>query len=127
MWANSLKTYGLTLPVLGAGIAVSVQQGDWAWFARSGSAVVAVGIFLTSREILEHNRRLRSSRLRWEARLHGALCDQDWAGEDSLRNLVRSRRRDEEIWETKFHGLYVLVVGTLVWGFGDLVGLLLGP
>jgi len=112
--------------VFGAGILASAEASDWSWFARSGAAVVAIGIFLTSREILEHNRRARERRSRWEARLHGARCGQDWADEDSIRRLAQSRHREEDLWETKFHGLHVLVAGTLVWGFGDLIGPLVG-
>lgn len=111
MRPSSLKTYALTLPVFGAGILASVETDDWNWFARSGAAVVAIGVFLTSREILEHNRRLRAG-----------CWDRDWAGENSLRQLARSRHHEEDLWETKFHGLYILIGGTLVWGFGDLIG-----
>lgn len=122
MASSRFKTYGLTLPVFAAGALASAETDDWTWFARSGAAVVAIGVFLTSREILEHNRRLRISRWRWEARLRAGRWGQDWADEDSLRRLARSRHREEELWESKFHGLHILIAGTLVWGFGDLIG-----
>ena len=111
MRPSCLKTYALTLPVFAAGILASAETHDWGWFARSGAAVVAIGVFLTSREILEHNRRLRAG-----------VWGRDWADEGSIRQLVRSRHREEDLWETKFHGLYILIAGTLVWGFGDLLG-----
>jgi len=120
-----LKGYALALPVFALGILASLKTGDWSWFARSGSAVVAIGVVLTSHEILDHNRRLRESRARWEQRLQPGQCHHDWGSDEGMRALLRSRNREDDIWTAKFHGFRMLVGGTLVWGFGDLVGLLL--
>lgn len=125
--------YVITLLTLTVGVFVSIKTGDWTWFARSGSAMVACGIILTSREILEHSDRLRENRENWEARIRhnlkleqaGHHTDHDWASENSIRKLIRSRSREEDMWEIEFRGLYLLVAGTLVWGFGDLLGYVL--
>lgn len=133
----SLRTalaHALTVLSFIAGIIASFRTGDWTWFSRSGAAVVAIGIVLTSRQILEHNRRLQAFRRRRTPDAGPAASRSnpaapypgDWAGEQSIRELIRSRSREEESWKTEFNGLYMLVVGTLVWGFGDLLGLVAG-
>ncbi len=45
----------------------------------------------------------------------------NFAAEDRFRSLVNERSREEEAWEIEGHGLYILIIGTLVWGFGDLI------
>lgn len=123
--------YGLVAFAFGTGGVLSVGSGDWTWFARAGSLVVAIGIVLTSSQIIEHNRRLRQRRVDIERQLRrqtqlSTSANRDWAGDDSIRSLLRSRTREEYAWEIEGHGLYMLVVGTLVWGFGDLLGALFG-
>lgn len=119
---TSLKARGADAVALGAllvGTALSVLTGDWEWFARSGSTVVVIGILLTSSQIRQHMRRLRA--------LRGQLMAQsqrDWASDEDKRALLRAASVQESIWEGEGHGLYMLIAGTLVWGFGDLVGLL---
>ncbi|GAB4344304.1 MAG: hypothetical protein Kow006_00080 [Gammaproteobacteria bacterium] len=114
-------SYLVTAVLLSAGTGVSLATGEWQWFSRAGSLMVVVGILLTSSQIRDHSRRLR--------RLRGQLSGQsrrDWAGEERIRELVRAAGEQEAVWEIEGHGLYILVLGTLIWGFGDLVGLLLG-
>ena len=124
MSSHTRFSYGLAALAVIAGVAASLATGDWAWFSRSGSAVVAIGIVLTSRQVFEHNRRLQEYQRHGNG--HGTaagLPAHDWAGENSIRQLIRSRSREEEYWRTEFTGFYMLVIGTLVWGFGDLLGL----
>ena len=54
MSARNLWAWGLTAFSLCAGLVVSLKTADWTWFSRSGAAVVAVGIVLTSRQVFEH-------------------------------------------------------------------------
>lgn len=110
-------SYLLVLLLLSGGVVLSLATDDWEWLARAGCAVVVVGVLLTSSQIREHSRRLR--------RLRGQLTGQsqrDWAGEERSRTLVRAVGEQEMAWEIEGHGLYILIVGTLVWGFGDLLG-----
>jgi hypothetical protein len=115
-----VRNFVISFGILATGIVVSLKSGDWTWFSRSGSALVAIGILFTSHQILEHSLRLKENRMRWEER-----SGHDWADENSIRKLIKARSREEDLWEIEFHGLYMLVVGTLVWGFGDLLGRLL--
>jgi hypothetical protein len=119
MRIRDLPAQLLALLSLVAGIGMSLKSGDWTWFARAGAAVVAIGIVLTSRQILEHNRRLLEYQRR---QAQGPRSHLDWANENSIRQLIRARTSEEDHWRSEFSGFYMLVGGTLVWGFGDLVG-----
>jgi hypothetical protein len=102
-----------------AGTWLSLDQNDWSWLARSGSMIVVIGIFLTSSQIIENSRRLKIRRSHHEQNFH-----RDFADEIKRGTLDRSRSLDEDIWENGLRGFYLLVIGTLVWGFGDLAGYL---
>jgi hypothetical protein len=130
---NTKKAYAYTLMVFTFGLYSSIYAEDWSWFSRSGSIVVIIGIILTSSQIFEHNRRLRQNRVNWETHMRRKLTARatnnsqfarDWASDDGLRALFKARQEEETIWEIEGHGLYMLILGTLVWGFGDLLELL---
>ncbi|MGB5676780.1 MAG: hypothetical protein WBN36_03070, partial [Gammaproteobacteria bacterium] len=106
-----------SLAVFILGVVFSIDRDDWSWFARSGSIIVVIGIFLTSSQIIENSRRLRTRRHRHRQNFH-----RDYAEEIKRATLERSRSLDEDIWENGLRGLYLLVIGTLIWGFGDLAG-----
>ncbi len=113
------KALLLSLSVFICGILLSIQRDDWTWFARSGSIIVVIGIFLTSSQIIENSRRLKIRRYR-----HRQNFNRDYAEDIKRASLERSRSLDEDIWENGLRGLYLLVIGTLIWGFGDLAGYL---
>ncbi len=125
--------FSLASLTVAAGVLLSVFAGDWNWLARSGALVVVIGIVLTSTQVLESAQRLRHRRNQWENRLrHTSQRDaantnpsmHDWASD--MRALSRARQREEDTWEYERSGVYMLVVGTLLWGFGDLLGVFLG-
>lgn len=115
-----------------AGAMISMFTGNWSWLARAGSLIVVIGIVLTSTQVLENASRLRQRRSQWENQLSRSWQGEvgntnpsmhDWAGD--MRALSRSRHREEDTWEYERSGVYMLVAGTLLWGFGDLLGLFL--
>ena len=114
------KALLLSMTVIFIGIWLSLNTLDWNWFARSGSLVVIIGILLTSSQVIENSRKLKMRRTR-----HDYNFNRDFAEDIKKHTLERSRSLDEDIWENGVRGLYLLVLGTLIWGFGDLVGLLL--
>ena len=116
---STRKALVLSAAVFTAGVLLSMNQNDWTWFARSGSMIVVIGIFLTSSQIIENSRRLKIRRS-----YHEHNFNRDFAEDIKRGTLQRSRGLDEDIWENGLRGFYLLVVGTLVWGFGDLAGLL---
>lgn len=110
-----LRAYTLSGLFLLTGMLLSLRFGEWNWFARSGSLVVVIGILLTSWQLIENARRLG---VRFHESRH------DWAEETESRKKVRKHIRDEAAWQHERSGLYLLVIGTLVWGLGDLLNLL---
>jgi hypothetical protein len=97
----------------------SLHFDDWSWLSRCGSLVVVIGITLTSSQILDHIRLLK---LR-ELNLSGEL-NRDWASEERKQALLESRFNEETTWTNERSGFLMLIAGTLIWGFGDLVGVL---
>ena len=118
---STRKALLLSFIMLNGGIILSLHLFDWSWFSRSGCLVVVIGIFLTSSQIIENSRRLKSRRSYNEQNFY-----RDFADDIKQQALERSRGLEEDIWENGLRGFYLLIVGTLVWGFGDLIGLFLG-
>ncbi len=124
-------------PVFGA--VVSVSTGDWTWFARSGSVVVmiavlafglayvsdvrvalhglrpdAVSVKLIKRELKEQTDDERLAVLdELVTELEGAMTSQ----REAIQNADKSLKYYKP-------AIYAAFFGTLIWGFGDLVGLL---
>ncbi len=111
----TLKAYTAALITLLAGALLSMELGDWGWFSRSGSLVVVYGILLTSHQIIEHMQHLGREQRR------DSMVNRDW-GSDARHHFLQD---DNEMrWRSEKNGLYMLIIGTLVWGFGDLINLL---
>jgi hypothetical protein len=109
------RALALGVTSLLCGVWISISTHDWSWFARSGSLLVVIGMWLTSCQIIENSRRLKQRRACHENNFH-----RDFA--DSVRHHPAHSLDDEDIWANGLHGLYLLVTGTLIWGFGDLAG-----
>lgn len=99
---------------MAAGLWLSIETTDWMWFARSGAVLTALGLVLASRKILIAR-----------ADLVALLGDMERV--DGAERTVRlesfkrlQRDLDRQVMEKAGFGL--LIVGTLVWGFGDLLG-----
>lgn len=110
------KALILSLIVSAISIWLSLRFQDWSWFARSGSIIVVIGLFLTSTQIIENSRRLNMRR-----RHHGHNFGRDFADDIKKRTLEDSRHHDEDVWESGLKGLYLLIIGTVIWGYGDLL------
>jgi hypothetical protein len=104
----------LAFVAVGASLWLSVATADWTWFARSGAILTALGLVLASRKILIAR-----------ADLVALLADMESA--DGTARTVRlesfkrlQRDLDRQVMEKAGFGL--LIVGTLIWGYGDLLG-----
>ncbi len=113
---NTLKAYAIASIILASGCMTSISQGDWTWFSRCGSLVVVIGIILTSSQILEHIRMLKLRQMN----IYGDFT-RDWAKEERQQTLQDSRFHEEITWTNERSGLLMLITGTLIWGFGDLI------
>lgn len=86
------------LLALALGLVAALRSGDWSDFARAGAVIVVIGALVTAWESLRED--------------EGVLA--------ALRRIVSRQRRS-----TETLGLCLIVAGTLIWAFGDLVGVLL--
>ena len=110
----TLKSYATAFVTLLAGVVLSLELSDWSWFSRSGALVVVNGIILTSHQIIEHVQHLgRQQRL-------DMMVNGDWAPDDKHHFIHDDY---EQRWRSEKYGLTMLIAGTLVWGFGDLINL----
>lgn len=97
-----------------AGVWLSAATGDWTWFARSGALLTALGLVLASRKILI----ARADLVALLADMERADGAERTARLESFKRLQRDL--DRQVMEKAGFGL--LILGTLVWGFGDLLG-----
>lgn len=109
-----LKSYFVALATLIVGVGLSLRFHDWSWFSRSGSLIVVNGIVLTSHQIIEHMRTLT----RYQ-RSNGSQFYRDWASEEK-QHFIHDDPFSQ--WIVERQGFYLLIFGTLIWGFGDLIG-----
>ncbi len=99
---------------MGTGLWASSATGDWTSFARSGAVLTALGLVLASRKVLI----ARADLLALLAEMEQVDGAQRTARLESFRRLQRDL--DRQLMEKASFGL--LVLGTIVWGFGDLIG-----
>ena len=109
----AVSAYAIAALTLLLGLVLSVRLNSWTWLSRSGSLVVINGILLTSHQIFEHMHRLRQSQIRSQSQFN-----RDWAGGEKSA-FVHDKK--EQVWLSEKYGLYMLIFGTLIWGFGDLI------
>ena len=93
---------------------LSVATGDWTWFSRSGAILTALGLVMASRKILIAR-----------ADLVALLSDMERT--DGAERTARlesfnrvQRELDRQVMEKA--GFALLLIGTLIWGYGDLLG-----
>lgn len=99
-------------------------------FSRSGSVIVAFGAALAGREIYQGERSIARTEARVE-RLEAAYLDAAGAGEGKAEPEAFSRlatilaeyrtARLEQVGRMIYFEITIVCIGTLIWGFGDLV------
>jgi len=109
----AIRAYAIAALTLLLGLVLSVRLNSWTWLSRSGSLIVINGIVLTSHQIFEHMQRLRQSQMRRQSQFN-----RDWAGGEKSAFV---HDKEELLWLSEKYGLYMLIFGTFIWGFGDLI------
>ena len=109
----AFSLFGLSLA---AGIVMSISMNDWMWLARSG-AIASMGGFFAS---------LRSPTAGFEpgmyiTRTYNEADDPVYI-ENNVEEEWRNVKREEINHKVRHAGIVCIVVSTIIWGFGDLVG-----
>jgi len=113
------KALLLSFSVSAISIWLSIHNHDWSWFSRSGSLIVVIGVLLTSTQVIENSRKALARRHHHENNFSRDFAD------DIKKHTLEHLSRHEDIWEHSLNGLYLLIIGTVIWGYGDLLGVFL--
>lgn len=111
--AFSNHRFVISLSVLAffAGIALSLYNNNWLWFSRFGSIVTVSGLLLTMSPVFYKGIYMSQSDA-------GIFADLDEQG-----NTMTTNEDDRRVGRSVFTGIVISVIGTLIWGFGDLLSL----
>ena len=114
---------------LAIGCYLSIMSGDWRWFSRSGALAVVAGIWLVSwdlrNEVRSENLDFSEPYIVKEYEKRGTknpTRDQLDEVKELLRETMISLVRPQ----FSRNELRIVALGTIVWGFGDLMGYVLG-
>lgn len=96
-----------------AGLTLSVQTGVWLWLSRFGAVITVAGLLLTMSPVFHKGIYISQSDA-------GKLAEKDEHG----KTMITSED-DRRIGRSVFTGILISIIGTVIWGFGDLVPVLL--
>jgi len=92
------------------GIVLSIFNSEWLWFSRFGSLITVAGLLLISSPSFVKGIYLSN------ASAFG-LAELDGDG-----NTMVTNEEDRKIGSKIFSGIVITIIGTAIWGFGDLIG-----
>lgn len=101
------KIFTLSFIICFGAMVYSASSWQWHWFARSGALMVVAGVYLTGSQLVESGRRVRSP-----------------SSEEDEPEIIPLYKDNHSRWYGEYSGLILLVLGTLIWGFGDLPSVL---
>lgn len=108
----------ITFFIILYGIIHSVIAEDFIWFARSGSVLVAIGIFMISRFTLVNEEPLLFI---GDEKTYENLNSPDFYNKRDMQipdYVVKDHENKKSI---EIYGPFISLLGTLIWGYGDLL------
>ncbi len=106
------------------GILLSYNSGDWTWFSRSGSLLVVIGIIVAVKDINKSLAELEDRKLTdyLLEKLKERRPDIDENEiHDSKKEIMELTKEKIAIFYRRVE-VSILITGTVIWGFGDLIG-----
>ena len=103
IFSNTWLIYFTTMVVLGGSLYYSIVTSEAHWFQKSGSIVVLLGILILARRVI---------------RLGKDYQNEDWNLPDGT---PEGKRVLLDEWSEYIIGPTVAGIGTVVWGYGDLL------
>ncbi|MDC8832959.1 hypothetical protein [Alteromonas gilva] len=104
---TAVASFALAMGLIGIGI--SVFQSDWLWFSRFGSLITVSGLLLISSPIFVRGVYKANSSTSGFAEL------------DHEGKVMVTSSEDRAIGSKVYQGVLITIVGTVIWGFGDLL------
>ncbi len=99
-WWSSVYTFSFVIVYFT--LLYSIHSWQFHWFARSGALMTVAGVILTGAQFIESTKRALST------------SDED---EPVVKPLYKEKHSR---WFGEYYGFTLIVIGTLIWGFGDL-------
>ena len=100
-----------TMLVMAVSFLASHYTGDPLFVARAGALVTLAGILMTTRRLLVNSAKQQS------------IIGKQLASDDELSQLDPddARREEDEHLKAEKCGFWFLIIGTLIWAYGDLI------
>lgn len=105
---NAVIVFAISMSLLG--VALSIVNSNWFWFSRFGSLITVAGLLLISSPLFTRGIYLSNASAFGFAELDGD------------GNVMVTSDSDRKMGRKIFSGVVITIIGTVIWGFGDLVG-----
>ena len=100
------------LAIVTLSLAISVATSKWHWFGRSGAIATLAGVVLTVRPLV---------RLGLAGFIEHTLTLDDGTVQPTPEEIEAQRQRVLDGRALK-HGTWLVITGTLIWAYGELLG-----
>lgn len=110
--SNIRLVLGATVLAVVISFAASYVTGAWHWFGRSGAIVTIAGVILSVRPLI---------RMGFSEWFRSLTIIDGGHFEPTLKEIEAEHQ--SKLDATAYHiGVYMALIGTIVWAYGDLIG-----
>lgn len=126
IFGSTLFWLGVSFVVVCLSIKADFRSTAWTWFQRSGSFLVLAGAVLSYRSIVRDGvKGVGGSQVLFAK---GKIESVDDSGPVQMVKLSYNEKTERAFLEAAidqlagYVGAFLLIIGTLIWGYGDLLG-----
>ena len=105
-FTNTIFLIIVTIVCLVLNIILSTKTNNWHWFARSGALIVIIGGIFSFRSTLRLTKKERIRRRNMNIIERFTNIEKNNQEKDSIAIMI---------------GVFMIVIGTIIWAYGDLV------